>query len=529
MCPHFAFTVPLARRCLVRPRDGFGERNDAREAPRTGGGDVSGDRLTRTELSWLLAQEAKTAAQTLLRGVAPGHGSVRVAPSTEPKIAENDDALRFSGALANLDEAVTALASLQGHASRGRRGRIDLAALVWEVAPEARVQIDVGPGLVVLGEEGELRRMLHVLMAMGGDPSGIGAAQVHVRREGELVRTSVELGPDHTRGFESETKWLAHMTTRYGGSLAHEGNAIALCLPACEDEREVETLRRELAEAQAQGEAYARELAQAMTTVRSETVRSEPPPSLVPSTSPPIDGLTALVSASRALAGDVRGILAAIGRDLTPLRALREGDADSARRSAIDAAASIGRHVAAASELVSDVSRIARCPLSEPASRCNVGELVRDVVIAEAPRAARREVAIELVSPEVNEDDTLPRATVTVLLELLVGFAASISKRGEPVRVRVTASPSTLTIELRIAASELGPRARNAAKQRDLEALAEESGSMFSLIGAFAIAAHLYAPLRVDDTLAGGSRVWLALPRTLPAGTTPHADDAGRG
>ena len=40
--------------------------------------------------------------------------------------------------LNKLDEAVSMLASLHGHPqSRGRRGKIDLAALVWEVAPEA--------------------------------------------------------------------------------------------------------------------------------------------------------------------------------------------------------------------------------------------------------------------------------------------------------------------------------------------------------------------------------------------------------
>jgi two-component system OmpR family sensor kinase len=465
----------------------------------------------------MLAQEAKAAAHTLLRGVGP-HDSVPPPPRSEggtrPRPSA-EEALR--GALAHLDETVTALSSLQGQPSRGRRGRIDLATLVWEVAPEARVQIDVGSGLAVLGEEGELRRMLHVLMALGGDPLGHGEVQVVVRREGALVRTSVELGPDRTRGFEAEAKWLSHMTTRYGGSLALEGNAMTLLLPADDEVREVEALRRELAEAQAQGEAFARELAQVMSTTRSE-----PPPSLHPSSVPSLDGLGALVAASRAIVSDARSILAAIGRDLAPVRALRDPTTSAELARAVEAASSVARHVAAASELVGDVGRIARCPLGELPSHGNLGDLLRDVITAERSRAARRELTIELGAIDVD-DDVFPRAMCSLLLELALSYAIAVAPRGGRVRASLQGSATTLTATLDIPGAELAPDARSSVKSRNIQTLAQASPSGLALVGALGIAAHLHAPFRVVEAPGGGIRLWLALPRTLPAVATDSA------
>ena len=72
--------------------------------------------------------------------------------------------------LNRLDDAVNMLASLHGHTTtRGRRGKIDLAALVWEVAPEARVQLEMDESTTVFAMlewagapyEAELRPLLH--------------------------------------------------------------------------------------------------------------------------------------------------------------------------------------------------------------------------------------------------------------------------------------------------------------------------------------------------------------------------------
>src|SRR4051812_24517878 len=135
------------------------------------------------------------------------------------------------------------LASLHGApVSRGRRGKIDLAALLWEVAPEARVQIEMGEGTSVFGDEGELRRMLHVLLGQSGDPtSSKGSSGVFVRREGDEVKLGASLGPDKPATFDTERQWLARMATRYGGRLELDGSMQTLILPA-----DVDTHRREL-------------------------------------------------------------------------------------------------------------------------------------------------------------------------------------------------------------------------------------------------------------------------------------------
>src|ERR1700736_5317856 len=95
-------------------------------------------------------------------------------------------------------------------AVRGRRGRIDLAALLWEVAPEARVSIEPGSGTEVFGEEAELRRMLHVMLGHG---SGSGRAVI-IRRQGDEVVFGVVLGPDTSATAETERAWLARMAVR---------------------------------------------------------------------------------------------------------------------------------------------------------------------------------------------------------------------------------------------------------------------------------------------------------------------------
>src|SRR5262249_10540424 len=159
--------------------------------------------------------EARSAAQKLRVGV--GISAPEAIPPP-PIIEEGTGGVE--GTLNRLDEAVSMLASLHGQpVSRGRRGKIDLAALLWEVAPEARVQIEMGEGTTVFGDESELRRMLHVLLAHSGDPTsaGGGHAGITVKREGEEVKVGVSLGPDKPATFETERAWLARMATRYGG------------------------------------------------------------------------------------------------------------------------------------------------------------------------------------------------------------------------------------------------------------------------------------------------------------------------
>src|SRR5688500_6103933 len=99
---------------------------------------VSQERLTRHEISWLLAQEARGAARALREGVSqlrqgPGQQPLIVnAPSEAPAVETTLDAL---------DDAISMLSDLNtaGRGAKARRGRIDLAALLMDLVPNTRL------------------------------------------------------------------------------------------------------------------------------------------------------------------------------------------------------------------------------------------------------------------------------------------------------------------------------------------------------------------------------------------------------
>ena len=422
--------------------------------------------------------------------------------------------------LNRLDDAVNMLASLHGHTTtRGRRGKIDLAALVWEVSPEARVQLEMGEGTAVFGDEAELRRMLHVLIGMSGDPSSTGGTpSVTVRRNGDEVRVGVNLGPDTSTSFETERVWLSRMAVRYGGRLELDGSTRTLILGADIDthRRELESLKRELAAAQAQGEAYARELA----VVFNREVSSIPGPPLLPGSSsvlPPLssrfpsaggggDGLAVLVASVRALGADLRGILSAIGRDIAPLRD-REGESG-------EIAASVGRHVTGASEVVADLARLGACPIGELHRSSDVADLVREVVQSDQVRAARHDVRIVVTAPDHLEEN-VPAASLNVLVHALLDHAITASPPGSEVLLTLADEPNGPQITFDDAGPSLPPSARSGLLSRDFEAIALGRPRALSLIVAYAVAAHLRLTLEIEDSPRGGTRVRLTLPRTV--------------
>ncbi|CAN5834676.1 hypothetical protein BH11MYX4_BH11MYX4_63670 [soil metagenome] len=228
---------------------------------------MSKGRLTRQELSWLLTQEAQNAAERLRVGVQvlrtqappPLDVVIKEAGQAEPSVAHHVDA-----SLDALDDVMKMLSNLNQRqsssqlASAPRRGRIDLASLIVEVAPEARVSIEPGSGTEVHGDEADFRRMIQVLIGHGTCEG----SSVTVRRDGDDVRISTTLGPEMSPTASTERAWLSRMAVRYGGRHELEGGNETLVLPAevSSDRSERESLRKELDEARAQGEVYAREL-----------------------------------------------------------------------------------------------------------------------------------------------------------------------------------------------------------------------------------------------------------------------------
>ena len=152
---------------------------------------MTDDRLTRQELSWLLAQEAGGAAEALRKDVSRLSNPPPPGAEAPPPLSTSLDAL---------EDAIARLSLLHSgpSASQKRRGRIDLAALLCEVAPEARISMEPGPGTEVFGEEGELRRMLHLLLNQtnSAGTSQSAGSEVEIRRQDRWVKISVELGPD---------------------------------------------------------------------------------------------------------------------------------------------------------------------------------------------------------------------------------------------------------------------------------------------------------------------------------------------
>ncbi len=475
------------------------------------------DRLTKNELTWLLAQEARTAAQKLRRGVGMSSGDELPAP-TMTIMEEGSGGVEST--LNRLDEAVSMLASLHGHpVPRGRRGKIDLAALVWEVAPEARVQLEMGEGTTVFGDEAELRRMLHVLIGQTGDPRAAGATpSVIIRRDGDEIRVGVNLGPDTPAAFTAERGWLSRMATRYGGRLELDGSMQTLVLAADVDtqRRELENLKKELAAAQAQGEAYARELAAVFS--RGDTLPGVPAPPLsspglapqphvprpsrLPSSS--TDGLAVLVAAVRALSADLRGILSAIGRDIGPLRD-RGGDVG-------EITASVGRHVTGASEVVADLARLGSCPVGELPRPVDLADLVREAVQSERSRAARHDITFTVDVPD-SAEDTVEVGALGVLFQVLLDHAIEASPGGSTVTIELKEAPTAFHLTVDDAGAPLPPSARGSVLSRDFDAMAHGRPQGLALIAASTIASHLRLVLDLEEAPRGGTRVRLVMPR----------------
>lgn len=477
----------------MRPRDAC---NDSAED----GVRVTSERLTRNELTWLLAQEARTAADKLRQ-------KVIIKPETE-STGSADEAKHptiVETTLNKLDEAVDMLASLHGHAAtpRGRRGKVDITALLWEVAPEARVQIEMGEGTTVFGDESELRRMLLLMLSQTGDPAhGQGTAEINIRREKDEVRVSVHLGPDQSATFETERSWLSRMAIKYGGHLELDGSMQTLVLPADVDRQrqELENLKRELAAAQQQGEEYARELAAMFASTSMKPTPASP--SIEPVSS---EGLVSLVAGTRVLGSELRGIFSAITRDLLPLRDRKDEVGE--------VIASAMRHVTAASETMTDLARLGSCPIGELPRHADVADALREVVRDDIGRAARHDVRVTVVAP-TNAYDVVPIGALSVLMHALLGHAVNASPPGSEVVVTLTEEETLWSLTFDDAGHNVPVAARKGVLSRDFEALATGRPTGIALVAAISIAAHVRMPIEIDDAPNGGARMRLSIPKS---------------
>jgi hypothetical protein len=416
-------------------------------------------------LSWLLTQEAQNAAERLRVGVQ------FLRTQAPPPIALGDDpAQGVENSLDALDDVMRMLSNLNQRATpqsgslpAARRGRIDVAALLVEVAPDARVSIEPGSGTEVYGDEADLRRMLQVLVGHG---SGEGAS-VTVRRDGDDVKVAVSLGPDSSPTAETERAWLSRVVMRFGGRHELEGGSEVLIFPAdgASERSESAALRKELDEARRQGEAYARELAAIFDRGEELAAVSSVPPG--PGVLPSDARLVAMTKICAAVASELRNALGPAARELAAMRRHEITDEQ------LD---TIRRRVAHTQEVVQSLSTIGEIRAGELDTEIDLAEVVRETVRSLTNVAERDDVKVIVrVSPE-NARVYVRRGAkaVGVLVRELIAHAIEASPRGSSVDVTVATDIGNAAVRLIV--DDAGP-ALPASGRRAFLALERHAGA----------------------------------------------------
>ncbi len=463
---------------------------------------MADQRLTREELSWLLAQEARGAARALRDGVS------QLAPP-DPKAVPAASVPAVQLSLDALDGAIDALNQLQAHPTgSGRRGRLDVASLLLQLTPNARIAIEPGGGTEVYGDEGQLRRMLYVMLSQSSNPTdGLEATapEIQVRREGPLVRLSVALGPDQSATAELERRWLNRMAVRMGGRLELEGGDQALLLPAdgASVQHEVDELRRELEQARQLGEAYARELAEVFTAGVASSSSPEAPSAAVPT----VVGearFELLQSLSAALARRLRPVLDGMGPELDKLRQkLGEGS---------QPVQLLQQRHTSLREVVGELNRVAKASPTSATGTVSPQELVQEVMRGAERRAARHGVRLNLdTKPCQGEVAVSP--VLSLLLRCLLDHAIAATPQAGEVTLSLEESPSgTIGISVRDGGPSVLARARDDLLLHRVDPTSMGRPAGVTLLVAHAAAQILDAALVLREGPQREFEVFVALP-----------------
>jgi signal transduction histidine kinase len=115
-------------------------------------------------------------------------------------------------------------------------------------------------------------------------------------------------------------------------------------------------------------------------------------------------------------------------------------------------------------------------------------------------------------------------SSVHILFQELLDSAISVSPADSTIHVGVSVSATGVAVTFDDAGPGLTAKARSGAINRDFDALVQERDAALPLIAAFAIAAHLHAPLTLEDSPHGGTRARVAFPRTTGSAHGPAAN-----
>lgn len=457
-------------------------------------------RLSRQELGWLLAQEARGAAKALRQDVTlltqpPPPGEAPTLPDVhlETRLNALDDAI---GLLSQLESGP------QQQSTKARRGRIDLAALLYEVAPNAKIGIEPGAGTEVFGDEVELRRLVQILVSQTNSPVGNESAgtEIQIRREGDWIRIVVDLGPDMSPAGELERRWLSRMAMRLGGRLELQSGTESVLLPAdaSTDQSEVADLRKELQQAQELGEAYARELAAAFG---AHDAPSEP------RSEDAADGskgrFELLVSLASGLSAALRPLFRGLKEDsVSAAAALHAGNL----------ATSLDGHLSAGYEIVGELGRVASYPLDEAPRAIDVAKVVREVEDEASGRAARHDVALHVQADSAVAATTRPQG-LKLLLRALVDHAIAATPRGGSVRISVSETPENVSIRIEDGGPVVVPRARHDLVSHRVDASSLGRPPGIALTVSSTLAAYLGGSLQLGESENGACMVTATLPK----------------
>lgn len=420
---------------------------------------------------------------------------------TNPPPADSASPEGLDATLDALDDAMKMLSGLHNKPSKfgARRGRIDLAALLWEVAPDARVSIEPGSGTEVFGDEAELRRMLQLLVMHGQGSEGA----ISVKREGDEVKVGVVLGPDSSSSASTERAWLSRMATRYGGKLDLEGGMEVVSLPAdgVSEKKEREALQKELDEARKQGEAYARELAEAFSPHEESVSPSTFPPPLGGADAQ--DRFAVLTRLASGVAGELRAALAPAVRELV-------GSSDDPQD---EKAQAIRRAVAQAQDLSVTLAHVGTLDANEIPGPVDVGELASSRVKSLQGRADKHGVSLKCaVTGTPTTARAAPRA-VGLLLDQLLSQAIASSPRGSEILVAIGDEESGPRITVDDAGPPLPLAARRAFAALEIEPGTYGRPTNLPIYVASEIAAWQGATFELSDSPRGGLRVAVTFKR----------------
>ncbi len=374
-------------------------------------------------------QEARGTAQALREGVThlksiQGDSSLDQAPPVETMLDALDGAIEMFG-----DQETAS------HAGKDRRGRIDVAELLFVLAPEARISLEPGAGTEVFGVESDLKRMLGVLLGQPGSLGSNATSGISVRRDGDWVRIGVEMGPEGIPKGDLESRWLSRMALRQGGRVEFERGRLSLLLPAhrASEKREIEQLRKELEQAQRLGAVYARELAESFGN--SSAVSSVPPANVPPST----DRLHVLISLTSPIRRMLRPFVEDIRDEIRTLSShLGEGHS---------AIVNLTRRANSAGDVVAELDRLASCTVAHEFSALQLSNLISDVISQLTHRAGKLGVEIEWTA-DGDSNVVVDRAVTELLLYALFDQAILATPVGQAVRISVACESELVVLRV---------------------------------------------------------------------------------